>query len=67
MPLKKNGLLNILIPKRNTKKIIHMFFSSITSKIIFSDLNFDSTINSLSHNLKIMMFRLTLVALPRKI
>ena len=41
-------------------------FSFYNIKIYFSDMNFDSPIvNSLSHNLKITMLRLKLVALPR--
>ena len=63
-------MIYILICKRNAKKIIQLFlfiFLSITSKFILSDINFDSPVNSQSHNMKIMTLRLTHVALKRKI
>ena len=43
-----------------------IFFSFYINQIYFSDIDIESPINSLSHNLKSMMLRLTLIALRRK-
>ena len=45
--------------QKKREKIIHLFFISVYSiKLYFGDINFDSPINSLSHNLMIMTLRL---------
>ena len=58
---------NVYLPAKETPYYhnIHLFFSFYNVNVYFSDINFDSPVNSLSHNLNFMTFRLMLVALPR--
>ena len=52
--------------QKKREKIYSLAFSFYITFSYFSDVNVDSPVDSLSHNLKIMTLRLTLVALTRK-